>query len=70
MENKTTQSMIARQAQISPTHLTLILKGVKRPSWKAAKRLATATNTSPVFWMDAPPDMMAALIERLKGCTP
>lgn len=49
---KVNQSEIAKKAKISPAMLSMILSGKKRPSWVTAKKLATATGTDPVLWID------------------
>lgn len=52
MENTRTNADLARLARISPSHLSLILAGKKKPSWIVAKRLATITQTYPACWAD------------------
>jgi len=45
-------SEIARQACLSRQYLSNIIAGRKRPSWIAAKKLAIATGTDPVLWLE------------------
>jgi len=52
MENKIVQTEIARRAKVSPSALSNILKGRRRPSWSMAKKLAKATGTSPILWLE------------------
>ena len=52
MENKITQNEIAKKANVSPSALSNILKGRRRPSWTMAKKLAEATGTAPALWLD------------------
>lgn len=51
-----TQIEIANKAQISQQFVSKILSGVRRPSWPTAKKLAGATGTSPVLWLEGTPD--------------
>jgi transcriptional regulator with XRE-family HTH domain len=53
---KTTQSQISKMSGISPGFLSDILNKGKRPSWSTAKRLAAATNTDPVLWLEGSPN--------------
>ena len=50
------QKQIAEAAELSATMISLILSGNKRPSWSTAKRLAAATNTAPVLWLEGSPN--------------
>ncbi len=53
-----TQYQLAENAGISAAMLSLILKGERRPSWKAAKRLAEVTDTKPELWLDGTPEQI------------
>jgi transcriptional regulator with XRE-family HTH domain len=59
---KINQTQIAKLIGISQPYLSEILGGKKRPSWKTAKRLAEATGTAPVLWMDGTPDEIKAAL--------
>jgi len=50
-----TQLDIAKDAEISSAFLSLILAGLRRPSWKTAKKLASATGTTPELWLERDP---------------
>lgn len=46
------QKEIAEKAKVSNGWLSTAIQAKKRPSWPVAKRLAEATNTSPVLWLE------------------
>jgi len=46
------QKQIAEATELSAPMISLILSGKKRPSWSIAKRLAAATDTDPVLWLE------------------
>ena len=46
---------IATQANISRTYLSMILSGVRRPTYEIARRLARATDTDAVLWLSGMP---------------
>ena len=50
------QKEIAEKAGISGAMLSMILHSGKRPSWSTAKRLAAATGTDPVLWLEGTPN--------------
>ena len=54
MRNQT-QEKLAEKAGISPSMLSLIISGKRRPSWKVAKRLSKITGTKPELWLDGTP---------------
>ena len=53
--DKHTQRSVAAKAGCTDTFLCKVLEGVRRPSWKMAKRLAEATGTDPVLWLEGDP---------------
>ena len=52
------QNIIAEKAQISDSYLSEIIANKKRPSWSTAKKLAKATGTSPVLWLEGSTDQI------------
>ena len=52
------QKDIAGKVGITPGAVTNIINGRRRPSWRVAKRLAEITGTSPVLWMEGPPEKL------------
>ena len=54
---------IAKAANTTQPAISNILTGKRRPSWDLAKRLAEATNTDPVLWMDATPEEIRAALK-------
>jgi len=57
------QKQIAQNAGISAPYLNQILFGKKRPSWATAKKLAIATSTDPVLWLDGAIDEIRNALE-------
>lgn len=55
---------IAQGARITGAHLSLILHAKARPSWPTAKRLAAATGTDPIVWLEGSPAEIRAAIEK------
>ena len=53
---KTTISEIASRTGISQGFLSNIICGRRKPHWKTAKKLAFATNTSPILWVEGSPE--------------
>ena len=49
---------IAKKAGISAGFFSDILNGNKRPRYATAKRIARATSTSPILWVDGSPENM------------
>ena len=47
-----TQSYIAKQMGVSPAYINYLVNTKKRPPWKAAKKLASITNTDPILWLE------------------
>lgn len=56
------QKEIAEKANISAQMLSNILNGRRRPSWKTAKALASATSTEPKDWMEENPEKIKQII--------
>jgi transcriptional regulator with XRE-family HTH domain len=59
---KIRQTHFARLIGISQGHLSDILSTKKRPSWKLAKKLAAATSTDPVLWLEGTPEQIKAVL--------
>jgi transcriptional regulator with XRE-family HTH domain len=57
------QTEIAKRAKVSDAFISLILNGKKRPSWPTAKRLAEATGTNPVLWLEGTAAEMKAVLK-------
>lgn len=61
-------SKIAKRAGISRQFLCNILAQRKRPAWEKAKRLAEATQTDPLLWLEgSPAEIKAALSSYKEG---
>lgn len=50
------QKKIALKTNISEGFLSELISAKKRPSWHTAKKLAKATNTNPVLWLEGSPE--------------
>jgi len=59
------QKQIAEKAGITPAFLNAIIKQGARPAWKTAKRLADATGTDPILWMEGSPQQIISAIENM-----
>ena len=53
---KVTITKIAAAAGISQGFLSNIMCGRNRPHYKTAKKLAAATSTNPIIWLEGSPD--------------
>ena len=53
---KITITKRALEAGISQGFLSNILCGRRRPHYKTAKKLAAATNTDPILWLEGTPE--------------
>jgi len=49
---KMKQKDIAKKVGISQSYVCEIINRNRRPAWPVAKRLAEATGTSPVLWLE------------------
>ena len=58
------QTEIAKAAKTTQPAISNILSGRRRPSWKLAKRLAKATCTKPVIWLEGSPDEIRKAMEK------
>ena len=58
------QKQIAEATELSAPMISLILSGKKRPSWSSAKRLAAATDTDPVLWLEGSPNEIKKAISQ------
>jgi transcriptional regulator with XRE-family HTH domain len=47
---------LAKKAGISKAMVSQIFLGKKKAGWKSAKRLAAATGTDPVLWLEGTPN--------------
>lgn len=66
-----TQIELAAKVKVSQSMISFILAGKRRPSWKKAKKIAEATGTNPVLWLEgSPEEMKAALSNNGGGKTP
>jgi transcriptional regulator with XRE-family HTH domain len=59
------QKEIAAKAHVSHQMLSNILTGRRRPSWSTAKKIAEATGSDPVDWMESPPETLRIIIQRM-----
>jgi len=64
---KINYSKIAEIAGVSKQALSNILNGRRRPSWGADKRLAFATKTYPVLWLEGTPVEIKKAIDLFKN---
>lgn len=62
-----TQTEIANRAGVTPQFIHLILKGVRRPSWSVAKKLAEVTGIDAVHWMEGDIERIKQAIQTPKG---
>ncbi len=51
-----TQTKLAKKVGVTQQFISKILRGKSRPSWPTAKRLAEATGTDPVLWLEGTPE--------------
>ena len=57
-------NQIAKRAGMSLSGLSNVLAGRRRPSWSTAKRLAAATDTDPVLWLEGSPNEIKKAISQ------
>ncbi|MBC8442023.1 MAG: helix-turn-helix transcriptional regulator [Deltaproteobacteria bacterium] len=59
------QVEIAKLVGVSTGFISRVLSKTDplKPSWKTAKKLAKATNTDPVLWLEGTPDQIKAGIK-------
>ena len=70
MEN-ISRTEIIKRCEIHQSTLSNILTGRRRPSWSIAKRLAAATDTEPVLWLEGSPnEIKKALSQPLDATCP
>jgi len=50
---KTTQSYLAKKAEISDAFLSEVLAGKKSPSWETAKKLSNFSKIPVSMWMES-----------------
>ena len=60
------QTEIAETAGVSDALVSLILSGQRRPSWRVAKRLASASRTKPELWLEGSPDEIREALKSRK----
>ena len=58
------QTEIIKRSGIHQSTLSNILTGRSRPSWSTAKRLAAATDTDPVLWLEGSPNEIKKAISQ------
>ena len=59
-----TQAHIAKSLEISEPFVSLLVNGVKRPSWKRAKQLAEITGTTPILWLEGSPEEIKQALKK------
>ena len=59
------QKLIAEKAGITPAFINAIIRQGVRPGWKTAKRLAAATNTEPILWLEGSEQELVNAIEEM-----
>ncbi|MDO9109706.1 MAG: helix-turn-helix transcriptional regulator [Desulfatirhabdiaceae bacterium] len=64
MTTKPHTNQIAKRAGMSLSGLSNVLAGRRRPSWSTAKRLAAATDTDPVLWLEGSPNEIKKAISQ------
>jgi transcriptional regulator with XRE-family HTH domain len=57
------QTELAKRTGLSVSMVNKLLLGQRRPSWETAKRLAKATGTKPILWMEGTAAQLRAAIE-------
>jgi transcriptional regulator with XRE-family HTH domain len=60
------QHKISQMTRLSEGFISQIVQGKRRPSWKNAKKLAAATHTRPILWLDGTPAEIRASLAQLK----
>jgi transcriptional regulator with XRE-family HTH domain len=55
---KFSQTETAQKIGVNPSFISLCMNGHRRPSWRVAKQLAEATNTTPEIWLEGTPDQI------------
>lgn len=58
-----TQKKLAITTGVSQGFICQIIAGLKRPSWQTAKKLAEATSTTPILWLEGTPDQIRDAIK-------
>lgn len=64
--NKGTSAYIAFKVGISAPYLCQLSKGLRRPSWSTAKKLADVTETDPTLWLEGTPEEIEGAIKQFK----
>lgn len=62
---KLIQTEIGKRCGIHQATISNILTGRRRPSWSTAKKIAEATGSDPVDWMESPPETLRQIIQRI-----
>jgi transcriptional regulator with XRE-family HTH domain len=57
------QTDLAKKVGVSQTKISFIVNGVRRPSWPEARRLARATGTSPLLWLEGRPEQIKGVLK-------
>lgn len=61
------QKDLAKQLGLSASYICEVLNRKRRPSWDVAKKLARATGSSPVVWMEGSADDLKNLLMAVSG---
>ena len=56
------QKELSEATGIHQTTISNILNGRRRPSWRLAKKLATATDTDVAVWMEGSPEEIRSAV--------
>ena len=59
------QKELAQKIGCVQSHLSMIINGVRKPSWNLAKRLAELLNTTPDFWYESTPEEKRKALEEI-----
>jgi transcriptional regulator with XRE-family HTH domain len=62
-----TQTQIARKTGLSQAFISMIFNGKKKVTyWPTAKKLAKATNTNPILWVEGSSEYIKKVVLSLK----
>jgi transcriptional regulator with XRE-family HTH domain len=61
---KYTQTQLAQMIGVSQAYISMIIARKAIPSWKTARKLASATNTDPVLWCDGTEDEIKVALQQ------
>ena len=64
-----TKTILSKKIGVSSAYIGMIVNGKRLPSWRTAKKLAKATGTDPVMWMEGTPEeKYSAISEKSFSC--